>query len=103
MSEIMKSNISEPIFLYLGPYLVRLTSKDVRFVAGQHKDSSENTVVNTKPSATALFDTTADPYMKSVTATNPGTTNNSLPGDVLIGYFQPLNDLPDTFLPSMNG
>ncbi|OPA73631.1 hypothetical protein BVG16_27900 [Paenibacillus selenitireducens] len=76
----------------LGPHMVRLTSTDVRFVPGQHKAGSI-TVNNTAPDTVALWNTAADPYIQSIQATNLGTTNNGLRGDVLVGYFEPLSGL----------
>lgn len=69
----------------LGNALVRLISTDVRMIANQHS----------LPSNISAWDTSADPYIKTITATNLGSVNSGQPGDVLIGYFKPLHELLD--------
>jgi hypothetical protein len=72
----------------LGPALVRLISTGFRMKMGSHGTSP---VTNSVPSGVTTFSTTADPYLTSITATNLGTRNNGLPGDVLYGAFKPLD------------
>ena len=77
----------------LGPALVGLLSTDVRFIPGQHNDGG--TVDNAVPSNVALWDSSADPYITSISATNPGSVNDGLKGDVIVGYFEPLMEVFD--------
>jgi MYXO-CTERM domain-containing protein len=67
----------------LGSTLAALLSKDVRMVTGPRSNTTHGI---------AEFDQTADPYMKSVTATNPGTLNDGQRGDVLVGLFTPVSE-----------
>ena len=76
--------------LNLGPALVRLISTDVRVNMGQHwvGDWGE---YNNMPNGVANWDSNADPYITSIDATNLGGLNSELDGDVIIGYFKPLD------------
>lgn len=74
--------------LNLGPALVRLLSTDVRIIPGSPWTSTPDFVA--QHTGTALWTPTGDPYIKGITATNLGTCNNGLPGDLLVGYFKPL-------------
>ena len=76
--------------LNLGPALVRLLSTDVRMVMGQHVEDSV-TVDNDLPEGVSRWDSDADPYITSITATNLDSKNNGLAGDVIMGYFEPLD------------
>jgi hypothetical protein len=67
--------------LNLGKTLVALHSTDVRMVKGP------NTWVDND---VADFDATSDPFIKKMTPTNLGTTNEGKPGDVVAGWFRPL-------------
>ena len=71
----------------LGPALVRLMSTDVRMIVGQHSGN----VPNTSPAGVSSWGSGADPYITNITVTNPGTKNNGLAGDVIVGYFKPLD------------
>ena len=73
----------------LGDSLVRLISTDFRMKMGSHGTGTG--VTNTLPSGVSAFNTTTDPYLTSISATNLGTLNNGLPGDVLYGAFKPLD------------
>lgn len=73
---------------HLGPALTRLISTDFRMKMGSHGTTP---VTNTLPTGVSTFDTTADPYLTGITATNLGTCNNGLPGDVIYGAFKPLD------------
>ena len=79
----------------LGPTLVKLISKGAatRFIAGQ--DSSGT--VHDVPSGWSPWaaGAEADPYTTSITVTNTGIKNNGKPGDVLVGYFNPMLDSYD--------
>lgn len=72
----------------LAPSLLRLKSTDLRFVRGKHGSGSGTT--NTLPGYAGDWSSSNDPYMTGITATNLGSTNNGLRGDVIVGYFQPL-------------
>ena len=76
--------------LNLGPGLVRLISTDARMKMGQHVEGSV-TVDNDLPEGVSRWNSDADPYITSITATNIGSKNNGLPGDVIMGYFEPLD------------
>ena len=78
----------------LGPSLIRLISKDVRMMMGQHKIVFL-TVANTTPSGITTGLSGADDYMTGATATNLGSKNNGLSGDVVIGFFKPLDEAFD--------
>jgi hypothetical protein len=67
----------------LGASLVGLLSTDVRMVTGPRSSTAHGV---------SEFDGTADPFMKSVSATNLGTLNGGERGDVLIGYFTPVTE-----------
>lgn len=75
----------------LGPALVKLISSDVRMSMGQHKNTSNVTVTNTLPSGMTAWNSTADEFLKQVTATNMGTLNDGLKGDVIVGFLNPLD------------
>jgi hypothetical protein len=77
----------------LGDLLVRLNSKDVRIIPGKHLSNNE-VVTNRKPDAIKLWDNSADQYIQSIDVENSGNVNDGLKGDVLIGYFETLPDLP---------
>jgi hypothetical protein len=85
----------------LGPALVRLLSKDVLFVPGQHKDGSGNTVNNAVPidmlSYPSGFNTAVkDPWIRGVQSiANLGTKNDGLDGDFLLSWFQVLDESLD--------
>ncbi|HEY7119249.1 MAG TPA: PEP-CTERM sorting domain-containing protein [Tepidisphaeraceae bacterium] len=70
----------------LGPTLVALQSTDLRILTGPR--SGKNHGIQE-------FDATADPYLKSVSATNLGTTNDGQAGDVLLGFFNPVDESLD--------
>ena len=69
----------------LGPALVRLISTDLRMKMGQNSGGS-----NALPPSVSAWDSAADPYITTISATNLGTKNNGLEGDVIIGYFNVL-------------
>jgi hypothetical protein len=77
----------------LGDHLVRLNSKDVRIIPGEHLSNNE-VVTNRKPDSISLWDKSADQYIQSIDVENSGNVNDGLKGDVLIGYFETLPDLP---------
>jgi hypothetical protein len=76
--------------LNLGDSLVRLISTDARMIMGQHDNGQM--VTNTLPTAVTAWDASADPFITSISATNLGSLNNSLAGDVIVGYFEPLDE-----------
>lgn len=73
----------------LGSALVRLVSTDLRMDMGRHKTSVP--VDNDLPSGVSAWDSAADPYVTNITATNLGSKNAGLEGDVIVGYFKPLD------------
>lgn len=75
----------------LGPHLVRLNNVDVRVKPGQHLSGS-SPVANVVPSGWGLgaFAANTEFHISDLTAINTGTQNNSLSGDVAIGYFKAL-------------
>jgi autotransporter-associated beta strand protein len=79
----------------LGPTLVKLMSKGAatRFIAGQDSAGTVHDV----PSGWTPWAAGAegDPYTTSITVANTGTKNNGKPGDVLVGYFNPMLDTYD--------
>jgi hypothetical protein len=74
----------------LGDALVRLISTNFSMKMGQYK-SGTATYTNPLPSGVSAWSATADPYLKDVVATNLGTTNDGRVGDVVLGYFKPLD------------
>lgn len=79
----------------LGPALVCLTSSDVRCIPGWHRNQADTTVKNPWPRNVRRWNSVADPYIKRISATNIGSKNNGLRGDVLVGYFKPLLESMD--------
>jgi len=93
----------------LGPSLVRLLTNGVYIQCGQYKSGS-STVQSPKPSSISAWSSGAIPYLVALSATNLGSKNNGLPGDVLIGRFKVLSeefDGPDynnqTYFMVLNG
>jgi hypothetical protein len=78
--------------LNLGPALVRLKSTDVRIILGQHIDpATKKPVDNMRPIDVETWKFGAnDPYLRGYTVENIGSKNDKLRGDVLIGWFKPL-------------
>ena len=74
----------------LGDTLVRLISTSAHMVMGQHDDGG--TVANTTPMAVDVWDAGDDPFITSISATNLGVLNDGLAGDVIVGYFNPLDE-----------
>jgi hypothetical protein len=72
----------------MSPFLVRLSSSDVRIIPGRRRDAAGSVVRNARPVTIAQWDGYASPYLSAVEATGHG-----LAGDVLIGYFQRLPGL----------
>jgi hypothetical protein len=79
--------------LNLGPALVRLISTDVRIKLGSHKGGFLNlhTYTNDRAADVSEWSTVAIPYITGISATNLGSKNNGLAGDVLVGTFKPLD------------
>jgi hypothetical protein len=80
----------------LGPALVRLISTDLRMELGQHEDCFFNTcfgpVENELPVRATAWNATVDPYITGVSATNLGSKNDGLEGDVIVGYFESIDE-----------
>jgi hypothetical protein len=74
----------------LGPALVQLVTTDVRMKMGRHKTGS---LINTNllPTDVSTWDDSAGLYISSIDAFNRGTKNSGLEGDVVVGYFKPLD------------
>lgn len=74
----------------LSPALTRLISKGAgtRYIAGTNASG----VANTLPISWAAWAPGAegDPYLTSISRNNLGTTNGGHPGDILVGYFNPM-------------
>ncbi len=77
----------------LGPALIRLLSTDVRFVSGRYRTSDGGPIypIQLPPRARA-WTQNADPYLKTITATNLGPENFGLEGDVVIGQYRVLDE-----------
>lgn len=73
----------------LSPFLVRLTSTDVRIVPGQHRDGAGTPTGNTRPRHVSVWDSLASPYID-------GISGSGIPGDIVVGYFRPLPGLSGT-------
>jgi hypothetical protein len=76
----------------LGPALVRLISTDVRMIMGKHGTSG---TMNATPSGVDddLDNIAGDSYLTSASVTaHPTGINNNQPGDVIIGFFKPLDE-----------
>jgi hypothetical protein len=72
--------------------LSRLVSTDVRIIPGEYTSSWSGVRENTMPSGTLRWDSAADGYINSISATNLGTENSGRRGDLVIGYFEPILD-----------
>ena len=84
--------------LNLGPALIRLVSTDVRIVSGRYINPTclpSMTPCELEiplPAGMQAWTSDADPYITAITQTNLSTINDGLPGDILVGYFQPLHE-----------
>jgi hypothetical protein len=74
----------------LGPALVRLLSTDVHMKMGKHSVGLAQ-VTNTLPTGVASWHSEAVPYITGISATNLGSKNSGLAGDVIVGSFKPLD------------
>jgi hypothetical protein len=77
----------------LGNHLVNLTSTDVRILPGQNNVKNPGvTQENPMPDSNYVprFSANSAYYITNMAATNLGTKNSGLPGDVVIGYFKPM-------------
>lgn len=75
----------------LEQHLLHLRSSGVSVLSGQHMSNGvavNNPIKN--PEYTPKFTANPTYYIQNVSAKNTGTTNDGLPGDVLIGYFDPI-------------
>jgi hypothetical protein len=86
----------------LGPALVRLVNRSVMLVPGQHTDPSGKPVSSNPPIDMEVYPaafnrvTAKDPHLRGVErVTNLGKTNGGLPGDVLLSWFQVLDESLD--------
>ncbi len=75
--------------LNLGPALVRLISTDARMKVGRHVEGGATS--NPLPVGVSPWEPGIDPYIADIQATNLGSANNGLEGDVIVGYFMPLD------------
>jgi len=82
----------------LGPALVRLVSKDVLFIPGQHKEAGDKMVDNRVPIDILSYPSgfnamRKDKWIRGVlNVTNLGTKNDGHKGDVLLSWFQVLDE-----------
>ncbi len=77
----------------LSPHLSRLHTTDVRVIAGLHNNNG-NTVTNEVTTELKPWESSIDPYLTNISATNlVSGTNSGLRGDVLVGYFEPVKNL----------
>ncbi|MCG8554472.1 MAG: hypothetical protein MJD61_04170 [Proteobacteria bacterium] len=65
-----------------GPYLVRLKTTDIRFVAGA-PGTDTGTI-----GATPAWDQNADPYLRSISGSLLGPEHTGQQADLYVGYFQ---------------
>lgn len=74
----------------LAPALVKLISKGAnnRFIPGQDSAGVTHPMPNGWSNWAAGAE--GDPYTTSISVLNTGTKNNTHPGDVLVGYFNPM-------------
>jgi hypothetical protein len=82
----------------LGPSLVRLISTDVRFIPGKHNPGSVNNAIPSDVlvwSAANLPLSTLFTSVSNITNLGGSTVNNGLAGDVVVGYFKPLDEAFD--------
>jgi len=56
---------------------------------GRHLDGGP--VFNDLPAGVSSWNSVADPYITDITATNLGSKNDGLEGDVIVGYLKPLD------------
>ena len=77
----------------LAPALVRLISTDVRMKMGQREDTLVNPIPADAASQVAIqaWDSNANSYLKTISATNLGSLNNGKPGDVIVGFLKPID------------
>ena len=76
--------------LNLGPALIRLKSHHVAMKMGRYFYPNKPTY-NEVPVGVAAWEASKDPYITDIKATNIGTLNHGLEGDIIIAYFQPLD------------
>jgi hypothetical protein len=76
--------------LNLGPALIRLKSRQVAIKMGRYF-YADKPVYNDLPVGVTRWDASQDPYITDINATNIGSLNHGLEGDVIVGYFQPLD------------
>jgi hypothetical protein len=75
----------------------------IMFIRGRNSSGSLNTVPNSfiadsqDPTTTEWLANRNDPYLRSWAVTNRGTRNNGQPGDVIISWFRPLDEILDGF------
>ena len=82
-----------PEVINVGQSLRLLESTDIGYVVGQHLNGSP--IDNNLPQGTVAWTSADDPYITDINATNLGSTNDGLAGDVLVGYFTLLPELED--------
>ena len=75
----------------LEQHLLHLRSSGIGVVSGEHMVNGvplKNSI--SAPQYTPAFTENPTYYIENITAKNTGDTNDGLPGDVLIGYFDPI-------------
>ena len=76
--------------LNLGPALIRLKSRHVAMKTGRYFHANKPNC-SEMPVGVAAWDSSCDPYITDIKATNIGALNHGLEGDIIVGYFQPLD------------
>ena len=76
--------------LNLGPAIIRLKCRQVAMKMGRYF-GGKKPVYNELPVGVTAWDSSRDPYITNIKATNIGSLNHSLEGDIIVGYFQPLD------------
>jgi len=76
--------------LNLGPALIRLKSNHVAMKMGRYHYSNKD-VYNELPVGVSAWDASCDPYITNISVKNVGPLNHGLEGDIIVGYFQPLD------------
>ena len=77
--------------LNLGPALVRLISTDVHVILDGRSGRPLVPGKSSEKNRLFFWESSKDPYMTAIKATNLGTRHDGSPGDVIVGYFKPLD------------
>jgi hypothetical protein len=78
-------------------------TSSIMFIRGRNSSGALNPVPNSfiadaqDPTTTEWLANRNDPYLRSWAVTNRGTRNNGQPGDVIVSWFRPLDEILDGF------